>query len=102
MKRNLLSSAIIVAIMSLGLTGCDDKKPKQKRSRLPIVNLPHQLLKRNLLKLPLQKQKLNLKHLRNRWSMNKRFSTKKWMSISSATTSYRSRYSAVWRVMLTG
>lgn len=90
MKRNLLSSAIIVAIMSLGLTGCDDKKPKQKRSRLPIVNLPHQLLKRNLLKLPLQKQKLNLKHLRNRWSMNKRFSTKKWMSISSATTSYRS------------
>ncbi len=26
MKRNLLSSAIIVAIMSLGLTGCDDKK----------------------------------------------------------------------------
>ncbi|MFL9273221.1 hypothetical protein, partial [Escherichia coli] len=24
MKRNLLSSAIIVAIMSLGLTGCDD------------------------------------------------------------------------------
>lgn len=85
MKRNLLSSAIIVAIMALGLTGCDDKKPKQKRPRLPIVNLPHQLLK-----LPLQKQKLNLKHLRNRWSMNKRFSTKKWMSISSAITSYRS------------
>ena len=26
MKRNLLSSAIIVAIMALGLTGCDDKK----------------------------------------------------------------------------
>ncbi|WP_338233396.1 hypothetical protein, partial [Escherichia coli] len=26
MKRNLLSSAIIVAIMSLGLTGCDAKK----------------------------------------------------------------------------
>lgn len=25
MKRNLLSSAIIVAIMALGLTGCDDK-----------------------------------------------------------------------------
>lgn len=71
MKRNLLSSAIIVAIMALGLTGCDDKKPKQKRPRLPIVNLPHQLLK-----LPLQKQKLNLKHLRNRWSMNKRFRRK--------------------------
>lgn len=76
MKRNLLSSAIIVAIMALGLTGCDDKKPKQKRPCPPIVNLPHQLLKRNLLKLPLQKQMLNLKHLRNRWSMNKRFSTK--------------------------
>ncbi|HAN6418374.1 TPA: YiiG family protein, partial [Escherichia coli] len=26
MKRNLLSSAIIVAIMALGITGCDDKK----------------------------------------------------------------------------
>ncbi|MGU0042742.1 DUF3829 domain-containing protein [Escherichia coli] len=52
--------------MSLGLTGCDDKKAETERSRLPIVNLPHQLLKRNLLKLPLQKQKLNLKHLRNR------------------------------------
>ena len=74
MKRNLLSSAIIVAIMALGLTGCDDKKAETETPRLPIVNLPHQLLK-----LPLQKQKLNLKHLRNRWSMNKRFSTKKWM-----------------------
>lgn len=70
MKRNLLSSAIIVAIMALGLTGCDDKA-ETETPRLPIVNLPHQLLK-----LPLQKQKLNLKHLRNRWSMNKRFSTK--------------------------
>lgn len=26
MKRNLLSSAIIIAIMALGITGCDDKK----------------------------------------------------------------------------
>ncbi|WP_338260313.1 hypothetical protein, partial [Escherichia coli] len=26
MKRNLLSSAIIVAIMALVLTGCDDNK----------------------------------------------------------------------------
>lgn len=26
MKRNLLSSAIVVAIMALGLSGCDDKK----------------------------------------------------------------------------
>lgn len=73
MKRNLLSSAIIVAIMALGITGCDDKKLKQKHLRPPIVNLPHPLLKRNRLKPLLQKQKCQ----RNRWLMNKRFSTKK-------------------------
>lgn len=56
MKRNLLSSAIIVAIMALGITGCDDKKLKQKHLRPPIVNLPHPLLKRNRLKPLLQKQ----------------------------------------------
>ena len=85
MKRNLLSSAIIVAIMVLSVSpGCDDKKPKQKRSCLPIVNLPHQLLKRNLLKLPLQKQKLNLKRLLNRWSDEQAVFDEKWMFISSA------------------
>ena len=36
MKRNLLSSAIIVAIMSLGLTGCDDKKAETET--LPPAN----------------------------------------------------------------
>ena len=64
MKRNLLSSAIIVAIMSLGLTGCDDKKAETET--LPPAN------------------------------------SQPAAPISSATTSYRPRYSAVWRVMLTG
>lgn len=36
MKRNLLSSAIIVAIMALGLTGCDDKKAETET--LPPAN----------------------------------------------------------------
>ncbi|WP_250217739.1 hypothetical protein, partial [Escherichia coli] len=31
MKRNLLSSAIIVAIIALGLTGFDDKKAEKKK-----------------------------------------------------------------------
>ncbi|WP_244589727.1 hypothetical protein, partial [Escherichia coli] len=31
MKRNLLSSAIIVHIMALGLTGCDIKKAETER-----------------------------------------------------------------------
>lgn len=26
MKRNLLASAIVIGIMALGMTGCDDKK----------------------------------------------------------------------------
>ncbi|EJO1783620.1 DUF3829 domain-containing protein, partial [Salmonella enterica] len=29
MKRNLLSSAIIIALMTLGATGCDDKKSQK-------------------------------------------------------------------------
>lgn len=36
MKRNLLSSAIIVAVMALSVTGCDDKKAETESS--PSVN----------------------------------------------------------------
>lgn len=31
MKRNLLSSAIIVAVMALSVTGCDDKKAENRK-----------------------------------------------------------------------
>ncbi len=70
--------------MALSITGCDDKKAETETpppaNSQPAAPAPE---------APLQKQKLNLKHLRNRWSMNKRFSTKKSMSISSAITSFK-------------
>lgn len=73
MKRNLLSSAIIVAIMALGITGCDDKKAETETPPPANSQPAAPLLKRNRLNPLLQKQKCQ----RNRWLMNKRFSTKK-------------------------
>lgn len=101
MKRNLLSSAIIVAIMALGLTGCDDKKAETETpppaNSQPAAPAPEA----KPTEAPLQKQMLNLKHLRNRWSMNKRFSTKNGC-LYQVLQQVTDRYRAVWRVMLTG
>lgn len=77
MKRNLLSSAIIVAIMALGLTGCDDKKAETE-TPLPANSQPAAPApEAKPTEAPVAKADAKPEHLRNRWSMNKRFSTKK-------------------------
>ena len=94
MKRNLLSSAIIVAIMALGLTGCDDKKAKTETPpRQPAAPAPE---------APVAKAEAKPETPAQPVVDEQAVFDEKWMSISSAITSYRSLYRAVWRVMLTG
>ena len=87
----------IVAIMALGLTGCDDKKAETETpppaNSQPAAPAPE---------APVAKAEAKPETPAQPVVDEQAVSTKKWMSISSAITSYRSLYRAVWRVMLTG
>ncbi|MFP1592619.1 hypothetical protein ACLB1M_30760 [Escherichia coli] len=98
MKRNLLSSAIIVAIMALGLTGCDDKKAETETpppaNSQPAAPAPEAPVAKAEAKPETPAQPVV--------DEQAVFDEKMEFFISSAITSYRSLYRAVWRVMLTG
>lgn len=85
MKRNLLSSAIIVAIMALGLTGCDDKKAETETpppaNSQPAAPAPE---------APVAKAEAKPETPAQPVVDEQAVFDEKWMSISSAITSYRS------------
>lgn len=84
MKRNLLSSAIIVAIMALGLTGCDDKS--RNRNAPPANSQPAAPAP----EAPVAKAEAKPETPAQPVVDEQAVFDEKWMSISSAITSYRS------------
>lgn len=102
MKRNLLSSAIIVAIMALGLTGCDDKKAETE-TPLPANSQPAAPApEAKPTEAPVAKADAKPETPAQPLVDEQAVFDEKMDVYIKCYNKLQIRYSAVWRVMLTG
>lgn len=117
MKRNLLSSAIIIALMTLGATGCDDNNVKTEAtpaaSSQPATPAPSQTPETQSDESPAQPSAAKPETATQPLAAKpetpaqpevdaEEVYSEKWMSISIVLINFNCPFSTVWRVTRIG